>query len=253
MTIVINQENENFFENGKIVLVDDNNDEYFTVINSSDLQYTEQWTYNRVLNPEKVKDIMMYYKNTKKYTIDSMLHFVISTDKYVCLDGNHRREALILLFKTEKINLKIPCYISKCKTENIDLEIREKFNIVNQNTPIPNVYIDIIDNIGINDNGINGNDTTNENLIIKKDLIEEAFNFYKKNYKNLYSKNAKCRRPLFNETTFKDLCNELTFSDINELYKQLKELNLENKKTKTKNITINMLNKCQAYDFYLFI
>ena len=56
-----------------------------------------------------------------------MLHFVISTDKYVCLDGNHRREALILLFKTEKINLKINCEVDlKDDLENMDFCVGEK-------------------------------------------------------------------------------------------------------------------------------
>lgn len=120
----------------------------------------------------------------------------------------------------------------------IDKEIIEKFKIINQMTPIPDIYSDILDNL------------QDSNLQSKAVIIEELFQEYKTKFKQFYSTNSKCRRPNFNDTTFKDLCNKFNFSSKDELNKYLIELNESNK---IKKVSESIFNKCRAYQFYLFI
>jgi hypothetical protein len=109
-------------------------------------------------------------------------------------------------------------------------------------TPIPDIYNDILNNL---DN--------NKTLIDKKNVIEEVFNLYKTNYKLFYSVNSKCRRPNFNETTFKDLCNIFEFSNKDELITVLENYNLEKrKKIYNINLSKTSIAKCEIQKFYIF-
>lgn len=232
-------------ENNSIIL-QESISEYMCVFDSSILEeYSEQWKYNRNLSNDKVESILNSIKD--KYILDTVLHFFYVNDngieKLICFDGNHRREALILLYKMNNINIKVCCYIYKCQNINfLDKEIVDKFRIINQMTPIPDIYNDIIENL---DN--------NKMLIDKKNIIEEVFVLYKKKYKLFYSVNSKCRRPNFNETTFKDLCNVFTFNNKQELISCLEDYNSEKKK-KLYNIGLSKttIAKCETQKFYIF-
>ena len=235
----------NIIETTSIILQDDLK-EYMCVFDSKILeQASEQWKYNRILNNDKIQAISNTIKD--KLILDTVLHFFYinnnGKEHLICFDGNHRREALILLYKTKDINIKVCCYIYKCQSDNIDNEIIKKFNIINQMTPIPDIYLDILNNL---------NDNNSYNFIKKKDIIENVFNTYKQKYKSFYSINSKCRRPNFNETTFKDLCNNLVFNSQNELEKELESLNCSKKNFDNK-ISKNIIFKCKTQDFYLFI
>ena len=230
-------------ENNSIILQDDLN-EYMCVLDTCKLEeFSEQWKYNRNLSNEKIQSICNNIKD--KYILDTTIHMVYDTkrNKLVVFDGNHRREALILLYKKSTINIKVCCYIYKCKNVNhIDKEIVGKFNIINQMTPIPDIYTDIVNNLGSNDN-----------LINKKNIIEEVYETYKNKYKAFYSVNSKCRKPNFNETTFKDLCNMFDFSSKNELINKLEELNdIKRKKIFNTLLSQNQRAKCESQKFYLF-
>ena len=77
---------------------------------------------------------------------------------------------------------------------------------------------------------------------------------YKAKYKAFYSINSKCRRPNFNETVFKDFCNNITFNTKKELVNDLEESNVINKsKILDTKVSKNIVAKCQMQDFYLFI
>jgi hypothetical protein len=232
-------------ETTSIILQDDLK-EYMCVFDSKILeQASEQWKYNRILNNDKIQAISNTIKD--KLILDTVLHFFYinnnGKEHLICFDGNHRREALILLYKTKDINIKVCCYIYKCQSDNIDSEIIKKFNIINQMTPIPDIYLDILNNL---------NDNNSHDFIKKKDIIENVFSIYKQKYKIFYSINSKCRRPNFNETTFKDLCNNLVFKSQNELEEKLKCLNCSKKNFDNK-ISKNIIFKCKTQDFYLFI
>lgn len=243
-------------QNSSIILKDGLS-EYMCVLDSNNIEnITEQWKYNRILNVDKVNEIKHVIKN--KTILDSVLHFFYSNDgkneKLICFDGNHRREALILLNKIDNINIKVCCYIYlNNNIINIDAEIINKFKIINQNTPIPDIYSDIIDNL-------NSTDLIKNKLTCKKNIIEETFNEYKIKYKKFYSISSKCRKPNFNDVLFKDLCNTFIFDDKKELDKYLLKLNNENStKFNNKNdeslpkLSTTIINKCTLYKFYLFI
>lgn len=108
-------------------------------------------------------------------------------------------------------------------------------------TPIPDIYSDILDNLQDN------------NLQCKAIIIEELFQEYKTKFKQYYSINSKCRRPNFNDTTFKDLCNKFDFKTKESLDKYLIELNESNKIKKVSEVSENIKLKCKAYNLYLFI
>lgn len=222
--------------------------EYMCLFNSYLLENaTEQWKYNRNLSNEKIQSIIDNIKD--KTILDTVLHFMYVKDdkeRLICFDGNHRREALILLNKKYGINIGVCCYIYICSNiNNVDREIVDKFKIINQMTPIPDIYNDIIENLdSIGDN----------NLLNRKNIIETIFNKYKKEYKSFYSVNAKCRRPNFNETTFKDLCNNLKFKSEIELEQELCKLNEDKQRYRSKLCSSNnIIAKCETQKFYLFI
>lgn len=228
------------------IILRDNLSEYMCLFKSSILEEcSEQWRYNRNLNNDKIQSICHNIKD--KYILDTVLHFFYVNDneneKLICFDGNHRREALILLYKTQNIDINVCCYIYKCKNINeIDKEIVDKFRIINQMTPIPDIYNDIINNL---DN--------NKLLIEKKQILENVFEIYKKKYKAFYSVNSKCRKPNFNETTFKDFCHNLEFDSKDDLIKQLNEININKQKQIYNTLLSNMkIAKCESYKFYIF-
>jgi hypothetical protein len=229
----------NLIDNNSIILKDDLI-ENMCILDSNILEeYTESWKYNRNLNSDKINEIKLIIKD--KLILDTVLHFFyINNDtKLICFDGNHRREALILLNKIDNINIKVCCYVYKnINPNNIDKEIIDKFKIINQMTPIPDIYSDILDNL------------QDSNLQSKAVIIENSFQEYKIKFKPFYSINSKCRRPNFNDTTFKDLCNKFNFNSKESLDKYLIELNESNK---IKKVSESILNKCKAYNFYMFI
>lgn len=242
--------------NNSIILRDDLS-ENMCVLESAMLEnYTEQWKYNRNLNSDKIHEIKKTIKdkyirnNSGMLILDTVLHFFYvnngKNEQLICFDGNHRRESLILLNKIDNINIKVCCYIYKnIKLDCIDKEIIEKFKIINQMTPIPDIYYDILHNLEEN--------TEVETIKVRVDIIENIFTEFKKNFKQLYSVKSKCRRPNFNETSFKDLCNGYDFTTEKQLRDHLIELNNTNKNKNKNKISENILNKCEAYDFYLFI
>jgi hypothetical protein len=231
---------ENLIYKNSVILQDDLT-EYMTIFDSEILElYTESWQYNRVLNLEKIREIQNCIRN--KHILDTVIHIVYNkyNDKMIVFDGNHRREALILLNKTESKCIKVCCYVYIINTQFVDKFIVERFNIINQMTPIPDIYYDIVQNL---DN--------NSNIIKKKDIIEEVFIDYKKKYSKFFSIHSKCRKPNFNDTIFKDLCNNLSFVTKDELIDKLDKMN-NNKKDDLINKTSFIQNKCKAYNFYIF-
>lgn len=238
-------ENENLFNFIDSIILS-NNTEYLCIVDNSKLEpYTETWKYNRTLNVQKIKDIINSYEN--KDIIDSILYFFYNKEnnKYICFDGNHRKEALNILANRGK-KIKVLCYIYNNLSEQ---DVITKFKIINESTPIPTIYYELINNT---------NSNVNEIIIMnKKEIIERCLHEYSKKYHKFYSTSSKPKRPNFNDTLFCDLCNEL--ENINkiknsfELMEELNALNNFNKNRLTKKLSIKILEKCKKYDFYLFI
>lgn len=226
-------------QNNSIILCETINiTEYMCVLNTSDLiTFTETWKYNRKINQDKVEEIKKYIKH--KLTLDSVLYFYMYNNKLICYDGNHRLQSLADLYTLHNLNIKVCCFITiPVDPLNIDVEIRDKFKLLNQNTPIPDIYLEIVNNLDKNDS-----------FIQRKDIIEETFNEYKIKYKEYYKTSNKPRKPHFNETIFKDLCNELNFNNKKELECELKTMN---KLKKKKKMTTMIEVKCDLQEFYLF-
>jgi len=215
--------------------------ESICILDSSDLlDYAITWKYNRSINDNKVTQIKEYIYD--KSILDTMLYFYIDCNNLICYDGNHRLQALKELYiKNETLNIKVICHIMTPKTNNIDIEIRDHFVILNLNTPIPDINTDIINSL---DNMVK---TTNMN--IRNDTIEEVFLEYKKRYKPFCMPSNKPKKPNFNDTTFKDLCHGFYFENKNELVNILIQRNNDNK---TRQMKEKEKIKCDRYDFYLF-
>jgi hypothetical protein len=220
--------------------------EFICTLDSSDLfDHAITWKYNRTINNSKVKQIKERIYN--KSVLDTMIYFYIDKNNLICYDGNHRLQALKELYiKDETINIKVICHIMIPQTNNIDIEIRNRFSILNLNTPIPDITIDIMNNLDI---------LTPENvektrrLNARKSIIENVFNEYKKIYKPFYMTSNKPRKPNFNDTMFYDLCNGFYFETKNELIKILIKRNNDNK---TRQMKEGEKIKCNLYKFYVF-
>lgn len=220
--------------------------EYICILDSSNLlDYAITWKYNRTINNAKVNEIKDYIYN--KSILETMLYFYIDKNNLICYDGNHRLQALKDLYiKDETINIKVICHIMIPQTNNIDIEIRNRFTILNLNTPIPDITIDIMNNLDI---------LTPENvektkrLNIRKNIIESVFKEYKKIYKPFYMTSNKPRKPNFNDTMFYDLCNGFYFETKTELIKLLIKRNQDNKIRQMKE---SEKIKCNKHQFYIF-
>lgn len=220
--------------------------EYICILDSSDLlDYAITWKYNRAINKIKVGEIKEAIFN--KSILDTMLYFYIDKNNLICYDGNHRLKALTDLYmKNETINIAVICHIMVPQTDNIDIEIRDRFIILNLNTPIPDINTDIVNCLG---NITIENIEKTRLLNIRNAIIEETFIEYAKKYKEFHKSSNKPRKPNFNDTTFKDLCNSFYFKDKDELIKHLNQRNNDNK---TRQMKESEKTKCSKYGFYLF-
>lgn len=231
MTSTFYDFNENPFSYDA-ALIKTSQTEWITLTDNTELdEYTTTWKYNRILNSEKITEIMECIRYRK--FMDSFLYFFVDNNgKFVCFDGNHRREALILLAK-QNIIIKCMCYIYHFDD---DQQVAKQFQTINKNTPIPDIYMDIL----------------SDDTIVKRDIIEEVFNKYKSKYSQCYSLSNKPRRPNFNENMFYDLCHKIEFNSKKTLIQRLRHINEANK-TRDLSYTPTILQKCEKYNLFLFV
>ena len=232
------------------IIIDSKHKEYMCIFSGSMLmQHSSQWKYNREINHDKVNEIANYIKDTDKSILDTIIHCFLYNEQLIIFDGQHRVKAMKILYDISGIDIKSCCYIyngSYLTDETIDSAIIEKFKLVNSNTPIPEIYNEILD------------DLSNKYLQNKKNIIEQVFIKYKKKYSKFYSINSRCNRPNFNDTKFKDFANECIENfnkdntTIEELENTLQILNIQ-KKNLYKNTFKNTYKKCESFDFYLFL
>ena len=230
----------------KEILKTNENEGVYLLSNEYLSKNSEQWNYNRCISLEKVEAIISNIEKNKYTTLDSMLYFFKVKDKLICIDGNHRREALILLYRKKQL-MSVLCYIQQINEGNddVELEMKNKFKLINQNTPIPEIYMDILDE----------NETAKKDYLDKKKkIIENLLELYKLKFKTFYVSSNKPRKPNFNDTLFIDLCNSLNFDNEENLRKQLENLNLElfKKKFSKNKLTKKQQEKCKESNFYLF-
>jgi hypothetical protein len=219
------------------------NTELMCILKSSLLdKYAENWSNNRQINQDKVNEITNIIRS--KQILDTVLQCFFIEDKLIVFDGGHRLKSLKSLYNYDKLDINVMCYIyiySTDKIDKINKIITEKFNILNESTPISNIDYDVANNI---DNAIN-----------KSKIIDGVLSEYKNKYKLFYKITNNCRKPHFNDTKFKNLCSQLEFNTIIELDKELNEKNEKNKKEYllTSKLNTAQRNKCEKDNFFLFI
>lgn len=233
-------------------ILDTENDEFMCLFDSQVIHdYTEMWEYNRTLNNDKVKEIENGIKT--KQVLDTVLYLAYSKvrAKFIVFDGNHRRQALLNLLELAGKNIKVYCYVYELpESDSISLneKIYEKFKIINKNTPIPEIYYAILEQVS-------GNKEVTELDKNKRkiSIISEVFDNYKMLYKHFYSVSNRCYRPNFNDTKFFNLCHTFDFESKAELISNLNALNIY-KKNEQHYLKLSNKNsdKCDKYNFYLF-
>jgi hypothetical protein len=210
--------------------------------------FSDVWDYNRSPDHYKIKSISRHLENYSN--APTMLFFFLKNDKLYCYDGNHRREALIQLFK-EGYSYEVMCNVITDPYITNEM-IGNEFLKINMSTPLPDIALDIVGNLD--------NAEKLDELMTQNDIIEQLLLEYKQSceYKPFYSLNAKPHKTRFNDTTFKNLCSSLTFSSVEQLKHKLKELNSINRNrvetaTKKKDmLTASQYQKCKIANFYLF-
>jgi len=235
------------------VTLDTNHNECMCMFSSRILkQNTEMWSFNRTLNQDKVKEIEKTL--SKKMILDSILYLVYNKNqnKFIVFDGNHRRQAIINIYNNTGLNMNVFCYVYTINEEyydKFDEYIYDKFKLINNNTPIPEIYHQILEKKIINKNE---NETTV--LSNKVTIVENLLEQYKKQYKKFYSLSSNCYKPNFNDSKFYTLCSDLDFNTKEGLISLLNAINI-NKKIELNNktsLSVKNVDKCVKYGFYLF-
>lgn len=104
-------------------------------------RYTDIWHRNRYPDTDRVSDIMKSIRQEKE--IDNRIYLAylqdsVDTTKLLCFDGNHRREALIRLYRTEGFT----CWVDIDVLYNVtDTEVIHAFQRINQAVCLPDAYL----------------------------------------------------------------------------------------------------------------
>lgn len=240
-------------EENAITLDSNSNDLYMCQFSSEIIKNnTEMWFYNRTLNEDKIKDIERQLRN--KTILESALYLVYNKthNKFIVFDGNHRRQALINRYRITGINVSVCCYIyiidEQFDTKAFHDKVYEKFKIINNNTPIPQLCYQILENTLYNEN-----DDELNLLNTKRSITDNLLLEFKRKYKPCYSLSPNCYSPNFNDTKFYELCDSIEFKTKQELMDSLNVIN-EYKKSQRNfaRLSDKNLQKCIKYDFYLF-
>ena len=149
---------------------------------------TSIWKYNRPVNVSRVYEIEKTIE-TGTY-VDNIIYIaeLVNEDKsvsYVCYDGNHRREA----------HRNSPDFVLvNVLFNSSDEEIKNRFYVLNQSNPVPELYLENGDNQSLRD--------------IVEDCVERIITRFPKNV----STSRRPQRPNFNRDHL-----------IDELYDWIKE------------------------------
>ena len=192
----------------------------------------------RILNKKKVDDIINYQLNQLKNRHNTNFLGLITINycnldkKYYLIDGQHRYRALLELYENYSHNVDI-C-IEIVNVNNFE-ELKENYNIINNNTPLPEFSVDI-----------------------DKIILEETLVYFQDKYPNIWSKSIKSHRPLISFNNFQESLNyiieKLDIKDSKTLINYIENYNLklsENDISKYTDITKNQFDKAKRLNFYL--
>lgn len=193
----------------------------------------------RIRDDDKVTEIVEYQLDQLKSkgwcNIMGLLniHLCGENRQMYLVDGQHRYEAIRKINTTNNIPVTFELVLVQTMTE-----LKENYNIINKNTPLPE-FPDTID----------------------KNIPEDVAKYFKTSFPNIWSKSSRSRRPHIYFNYFQEalgvISEELCVQNKDHLLDLIIERNnsiskwpLENYPDH-KNITQNMMNKCIENNFYL--
>ena len=192
----------------------------------------------RIINNDNVNSIVNYQKDMYikygEFKFIGVLIIVNFNNNFYLIDGQHRYTAIYKLYNEYKHNFKINIQII---TVNSYEQLNEIYNIINKNTPLPNFEF--------KDNN-------------EKNIIQEVCDFFKQNYKNVWSKNERSRRPFISFNNFQeslkfiiDNTNIQTSKKLIDVLQERNELLSGFTIDEFKKVNDNMYNKAKELRFYL--
>lgn len=114
----------------------------YTVRSDFLAKYTDIWHRNRYPDTERVHEIMKSIKKEKE--IDNRIYLAwiqnsYDTTKLYCFDGNHRREALVRLYRTDGFT----CWVDLDVLIDVpETSVIDAFRRINQGVSVPEVYVE---------------------------------------------------------------------------------------------------------------
>lgn len=203
--------------------------------------------YQRIIDLNKVKDIVDYQLgHIKRYGYHNFLgtiniHYLTPTKEFYLVDGQHRYEAIKRLFNIHSQDHKY--YVEFVHVETPE-KLRENFNLLNKNTPLPEL-----------------------DFMIDKNVVEKTAMHYQIEYPKIWSKTARAKRPQLFFNYFQEalgfIASELSIENYNALIDVVDKKNNDISKWNFsvykdiahardfKDIKEHMLKNAQEQGFYL--
>lgn len=200
------------------------------------------WSKNRPKNEKKVKEIEDSINDNTFVGGILFLFLNKKKKKFLCYDGNNRREALI------NSNKNIICLLNIVYNCNEEF-IRKRFITLGKAVPIPQLYFS-------DNNFKNSKFKNNINQLVEK--IINQFSIYE-------TLSNKPIRPNFNRTVLTDKLEEyfknigIADFNVNEVFKIIMKLNKEYSKGENidlenkKKYSTNMIEKAKKNNCYIFL
>jgi hypothetical protein len=218
-----------------------NKNSIFTKFSWNGSEFIDRWELQRTINYDKAScianEMIRYYKKNKEFLFTDPIHIAQirnenseNNNKYYIIDGQHRLEAIIAIYKCNKYPIqKVPCIIWIVLDDN---EIDELFDKINNR-----IFMD-------------STKLMKNKLIILCNLMEEKWN------KDIWGE----RRPKINKELFidkiriNDDCYKLSVEDIIEKISKINnELRILPRQERGGNLTIKLHEKAEDIDFFLGI
>jgi hypothetical protein len=218
-----------------------NSNSIFTKFSWNGAELIDRWELQRTIDYDKASGIanemIRYYKKNKEFLFTDPIHIgqirneeLENNNKYYIIDGQHRLEAIIAIYKCNKYPIqKVPCIIWVVRNDN---DIDELFDKINNR-----IFMD-------------STKLMKNKLILTCNLMEEKWN------KDIWGE----RRPRISKELFidkirnNDDCYKLSAEEIiAKIVKINNNLRILPRQERGGNLTIKIHEKAEDIDFFLGI